>query len=200
VLAHLTHEITGLPASRVLGSGTILDTARFRYLLGEHLAVDPRSVHAYMIGEHGDTGVPVWSSASVGGVPLGSFAETVGVDIDAPVRERMARETRDAAYEVIRRKGATYFAIASGLVRIVEAVIRDQRTVLSVSTLVEQKHGYAGVADVYLSVPCVIDRGGVVSVLRLDLDDAEAAALQRSADVLTKARKGILTAAPSART
>ena len=191
VLAQLAQEASGLPADRVIGSGTILDTARFRYLLGQHVRVDPRSVHAYVIGEHGDTGVPVWSSASVGGVPLDAFAASAGVPLDTAVRQRIAGETRDAAYEVIRRKGATYFAIASGLVRLVEAVVRDQRTVLSVSTLVRPEHGYAGIAGVYLSVPCVVDRSGVAAVLRLELDDDESAALRHSAEVLAGVRRGI---------
>jgi L-lactate dehydrogenase len=188
VLAQVAQESSGLPVARVLGSGTILDTARFRHLIGQQLDVDARSVHAYVVGEHGDTGVPVWSSASAGGVPLDAFAEARGSSLDAAARERIARETRDAAYEVIRRKKATYYAVASGLVRIVEAIVRDQRTVLSVSTLVQPAHGYAGVRDVYLSVPCVLDRGGVASVLTLALADDEADALRHSADVLTRTR------------
>ncbi len=191
VLAQLAHEASGLPAERVMGSGTILDTARFRWLIGQHLEVDPRSVHAYVIGEHGDTGVPVWSSASVGGVPLEAVAATRGAPVDAAARERIARETRDAAYEVIRRKQATYYAVASGLVRIVEAVLRDQRTVLSVSTLVRRSHGYDGVEDVYLSVPCIVDRGGAGGVLRLELADEESEALRRSRDVLVRTRRSI---------
>ena len=191
VLAQIAQEASGLSPARVLGSGTILDTARFRYLLGQHVGVDPRSVHAYVVGEHGDSGVPVWSSATVGAVPLGAFAEGTAVPLGEEVRERIARETREAAYEVIRRKGATYFAIASGLVRIVEAVVRDQRTVLSVSTLVRPEDGYAGVDGVYLSVPCVVDRGGVAAVLRLPLDQGESEALRRSAHVLADVRRQV---------
>jgi L-lactate dehydrogenase len=189
VLAQVAQQATGLPPAKVIGSGTILDTARFRYLIGQHLHVDPRSVHAYVIGEHGDSGVPVWSAVTVGGVPLGGYGDVGGVAIDDATRARIAVETRDAAYEIIQRKGATYFAIASGLVRIVEAVVRDQRSVLSVSTCVEERLGYAGVDGLYLSVPCVIDRGGVASVLRLPLDDDEARALRRSAEVLLKATR-----------
>ncbi|MFL5579800.1 MAG: L-lactate dehydrogenase [Gemmatimonadaceae bacterium] len=191
VLAQLAQEGSGLPAGRVLGSGTILDTARFRWLLGQHVGVDPRSVHAYVVGEHGDSGVPVWSSASVGGVPVAEFAEQAGKPVDQAARERIAKETRQAAYDIIQRKGATYYAIASGLVRLVEAVVRDQRTVLSVSTLVERRHGYPEADGVYLSVPCVVDRSGVSGVLRLGLDDAERAALAKSADVLREVRAGV---------
>ena len=191
VLAQVAQETSGLPAERVLGSGTILDTARFRWLLGQHVGVDPRSVHAYVIGEHGDSGVPVWSSASVGGVALADFAHARGVPLDAAVRERIARETRDAAYEIIRRKGATYFAIASGLVRVVEAVVRDQRTVLSVSTRLRPEHGYGDVSGGYLSVPCVVDRTGVAAVLRLTLDADEEEALRHSASVLAGVKRRV---------
>lgn len=191
VLAQLAQQASLLPVARVLGSGTILDTARFRYLLSQHVRVDPRSVHAYVIGEHGDSGVPVWSSATVGGVALDAVAVSRGVSLEAGVRERITRDTREAAYEVIRRKGATYFAIASGLVRLVEAIVRDQRTVLSVSTLVQPQHGYEGVSGVYLSVPCVVDRTGVASVLTLDLDERESAGLRQSAEVLAGVRRRI---------
>lgn len=191
VLTQVAQETSGLAPERVFGSGTVLDTARFRFLIGQHLGIDPRSVHGYVIGEHGDSGVPVWSSASVGGVPLAAAAASRGVPFDAAIRERIARETRDAAYEIIKRKGATYYAIASGLVRLVEAVVRDQRTVLSVSTRVTREHGYPGVDGLCLSLPCVIDRNGVSTVLRLPLNDAETAALGRSAAVLADARKRI---------
>ena len=191
VLTQIAREESGLPDGRVIGSGTILDTARLRYLIGQQLAVDARSVHAYVVGEHGDSGVPVWSSATAGGVPLPSFAAARGLAFDAGVRERLARETREAAYEVIRRKHATYYAIASGLVRLVEAILRDQRTVLSVSTLVTRAHGYSGVEGVCLSVPCVVAREGIAAVLRLELDPGEAAALRRSADVLAETRRGV---------
>ena len=188
VLTQVAQDASGLPHGRVIGSGTILDTARFRFLIGEQLAVDPRSVHGYIVGEHGDSAVPVWSSASAGGVPIEAFAAARGVAFGDDERRRIGDQVRTAAYEVIQRKGATYYAIASGLVRLVEAMLRDQRSVLSVSTRMLPEHGYVGVADVCLSVPCVIDRHGVSTVLRLELDPAEAAALQRSADVLAEAR------------
>lgn len=191
VLTQIAQDVSGLPPERVIGSGTILDTARFRFLIGQQLGVDPRSVHAYIIGEHGDTAVPVWSSATAGGVPIEAFAASRGVPFGEAERQRIGDQTRRAAYEVIQRKGATYYAIASGLVRLVEAVLRDQRSVLSVSTRVRPEHGYAGIADVCLSVPCVIDRGGISSVLRLELEDAEAEALRHSAGVLREARARI---------
>lgn len=186
ILTQVAQDASGLPIGRVIGSGTILDTARFRYLIGQHVGVDPRSVHGYMIGEHGDTGVAVWSSTSIGGVPVDAFAESRGAAFDREVQERIADDTRRAAYEVIQRKEATYYAIASGLVRLVEAIVRDQRTVLTVSTRVMPEHGYADVADICLSVPCIVDRTGVAGVLTLGLADDEAEALRHSAAVLRK--------------
>ena len=185
VLTDVALERSGLPAARVIGSGTILDTARFRYLLGRHVGLDARSVHAYIVGEHGDSEVPVWSLANVAGMRLDAFCEAHGIEFGDEVRRSIFEQTRNAAYEIITRKGATYYAVAAGLLRIVEAILRDQQTVLSVSSRVS---GYAGIHDVSLSLPTVIDRGGGARVLALDLDDAETDALRRSAELLRKAR------------
>jgi L-lactate dehydrogenase len=181
VLAYLTYKISGLPAERVIGSGTILDTARFRALLAEHYGVDPRSVHAYIAGEHGDTEVPVWSLANIAGMPLADFAMANDMGHDPAVLRAIFEATRDAAYEIIDRKGATYYAVAAGLMRIVEAILRDQSTVLSVSSLICD---YYGIDDVYLSVPTVVGRGGVERTLRLALSAEEASGLRRSAGLL----------------
>jgi len=181
VLAYLTYRISGLPAARVIGSGTILDTARFRALLAEHYGVDPRSVHAYIAGEHGDTEVPVWSSANIAGMPLADFATANGVGHDQAQLEAIFEATRDAAYQIIERKGSTYYAVAAGLMRIVEAILRDQSTVLSVSSLICD---YYGIDDVYLSVPTVLGRGGIERTLRLALSAEEASGLRRSAELL----------------
>jgi L-lactate dehydrogenase len=181
VLACLSHRISGLPASRVIGSGTILDTSRFRMLLAEHYGVDPRSVHAHIIGEHGDSEVPVWSSANIAGMPLADFGASTGIGHDPAGLERIFDDTRDAAYQIIERKGATYYAVAAGLVRIVEAILRDQKTVLSVSSLISD---YYGIDDIYLSVPAIVGRGGIEHTLRLGLSAEEASGLRRSADVL----------------
>ncbi|MCU0484314.1 MAG: L-lactate dehydrogenase, partial [Chloroflexi bacterium] len=181
VLAYLTYRISGLPSARVLGSGTILDTARFRALLADHYGVDPRSVHAYIAGEHGDSEVPVWSLANIAGMPLADFGSANGMPHD-PVRlQAIFEATRDAAYHIIERKGATYYAVAAGLMRIVEAILRDQGTVLSVSSLI---HDYYGIDDVYLSVPTVIGRVGVERTLRLAMNAEEASGLRRSGELL----------------
>jgi L-lactate dehydrogenase len=181
VLTHTALRASGLPPDRVIGSGTTLDTARFRYLISRRFGVDARSVHAYIIGEHGDSEVPVWSLANIAGMRLADYCEANGATLDEPTRQALYQETRDAAYEIIRRKGATYYAIGAGLVRIVEAILRNQRTVLTVSSLVD---GYCGISDVALSLPTIIDRQGVQQVIRLRLNEQEEAGLHRSADVL----------------
>jgi L-lactate dehydrogenase len=181
VLSYLTYRISGLPSSRVLGSGTILDTSRFRMLLAEHYGVDPRSVHAYIAGEHGDSEVPVWSSANIAGMPLADFGQANGIGHDEGTLRRIFESTRDAAYHIIERKGATSYAVAAGLVRIVEAILRDQSTVLSVSSLICD---YYGIDDVYLSIPTVLGRGGVERTLRLALSAEEASGLRHSAELL----------------
>jgi L-lactate dehydrogenase len=181
VLTSVTLKLAGFPSHRVFGSGTILDTARFRYMLSEHLGVDPRSVHAYIIGEHGDSEVPVWSLANVAGMRLPTFCAENDISLTPDDQERIFRQTRDAAYEIIRRKGATYYAVAAGLIRITEAILRDQNTVLSISSLVED---YYGVDGVCLSLPTVVSRRGIERVLRLDLSPLEARGVRKSAEVL----------------
>jgi L-lactate dehydrogenase len=183
VLTYASLRLSGLSARRVIGSGTILDTARFRYLLSEHFGVDPRSVHAHIIGEHGDSEVPVWSLANIAGMRLRDFADAHGVHYEQDEMDSIFRQTRDAAYQIIQRKGATYYAVAAGLMRIVEAILRNQATVLSVSSLVED---YYGIRDVCLSLPTVVDRGGVQRMLRLQLSPEEQQGLQTSAAVLRK--------------
>ncbi len=185
VLAYQTWKRSGLPAQRVIGSGTILDTARFRALLSEHFGVDPRSIHAFIIGEHGDSEVPVWSSANIAGMRLVDYCAAHGIEYDQAAMDAIFERTRDAAYHIIERKGATYYAVAAGIVRLIEAILRDQRTVLSVSTLVAD---YYGLDDVYLSLPAIVGRAGVERFLRLDLAPAEVSALRRSAQVLQATR------------
>jgi L-lactate dehydrogenase len=192
VLSYRSWKLSGLPSSRVFGAGTILDTARFRALLSDHFAVDPRSVHAFIAGEHGDSEVPIWSSANIAGMHLEAFCKANGLTYDSSEMDAIFARTRDAAYEIIARKGATYYAVGAGLLRIVEAIIRGQRTVLSVSSLVDDYHG---ISDVYLSLPCVVTRDGIERVLRLDLSASEADGLRRSAGVL-RAMIDELPAAP----
>jgi L-lactate dehydrogenase len=163
---------TGWPAGRVIGSGTLLDSARFRYLIGEELRLDPRSVHAHIVGEHGDSEVPVWSLANVAGMEL---------DLSEEAKERIFAGTRDAAYRIISAKGATYYAIALALDRICAAILQDEGAVLNVSALLDE---YQGISGVYLGVPCIVDRSGVRQVLPLKLTEQEAGQLRASADKL----------------
>ena len=181
VLSYAAMKLSGFPANRVIGSGTILDTARFRYLLSQHAGVDPRSVHAYIIGEHGDSEVPVWSLANIAGMNLTDYCKMNCESYDEQAYERIFENTRDAAYHIIERKGATFYGIGMGLVRICEAILRGQHTVLSVSTLIDD---YYGINDVYLSLPCVIGHDGVKKFMRLPLDEKEIAGLQKSAAIL----------------
>jgi L-lactate dehydrogenase len=181
VLTYTSLKDSGLPAQRVFGSGTILDTARFRTLLGHHFRVDPRSVHAWIIGEHGDSEVPVWSLANIAGMKLCDFATARNCEYEIEQMEKIFLNTRDAAYHIIERKGATYYAVAAGLMRIVESILRDQYTILSVSSLVEN---YYGMTNVCFSLPTVINRSGIERVLHLQLDEHEQTLLRKSAAVL----------------
>ncbi len=176
IMAYAAWRLSGFPASRVIGSGTILDTARLRFLLSQRHGVDPRSVHAFVVGEHGDSEVPVWSLANIAGIRL---EDSPGFD---PAAHRdIFLQTRDAAYEIIKRKKASYYAIAVGLARIVESILRDEHSVLSVSALVD---GYLGVEGVYLGVPAVVGRAGIERLIELPLDPAETEAFRRSAAIL----------------
>jgi L-lactate dehydrogenase len=181
VLTYVSVKNSGLPAERVIGSGTILDTARFRYLLSQHFDVDARSVHGFIIGEHGDTEVPVWSMANIAGMRLADYCQAHNIRCEQSDLDELFRQTRDAAYEIIKRKNATYYAVAAGLMRIVEAILRDQSTVLSVSSLV---HGQYGLHDVCLSLPTVVSHRGIERVLQLVLSEDEREQLEKSASVL----------------
>jgi L-lactate dehydrogenase len=194
VLSYETWRLSGLPPERVIGSGTILDTARFRAALSEHFGVDARSVHAFIAGEHGDSEVPIWSSANIAGMRLREFCAANGLRYDQDEMDAIFTATRDAAYQIIERKGATFYAVAAGLLRIVEAIVRDQRTVLSVSSLIRD---YSGIDDVYLSLPTVIHRDGVERVLRLDLSVGEADGLRASARVLRETIESLREGEPA---
>lgn len=172
IMSYFCWKKSGWPVNRVIGSGTLLDSARFRYLIGEKLNLDPRSVHAHIIGEHGDSELPVWSLANVAGSALALSDEE---------KQDIYIHTRDAAYEIIEAKGATYYAIALALDRIVTAILNDESAVLNVSTLVKDYHG---VSDVYVGLPCVVDRQGVREVLDIPLTPEEEQLLQASANKL----------------
>jgi L-lactate dehydrogenase len=181
VMTHVATRLSGLPPARVIGSGTILDTARFRSLLGRHLGIAPQSVHAYVLGEHGDSEVLAWSAARAGSVPIAAFAAQVGAAVTEAVRAEIDQGVRRAAYRIIAGKGATWHGIGAGLARIVRAIAADEGAVLSVSTRTE---GIGGVAGVTLSLPRVVARRGISAELRPDLDPVETEALTASARLL----------------
>jgi L-lactate dehydrogenase len=181
IMTDIATRLSGLAPQRVIGSGTILDTARFRTLLGRHLGISSQSVHAYVLGEHGDSEVLTWSNALAGSVSVASFAQQVGKPLTEAIRLDIDDNVRNAAYRIIEGKGATYYGIGAGLQRIVKAIALDQRAVLSVSMVTPEVEG---IVDVALSLPRVIGASGVLADLFPDLDDGEHKALARSAGLI----------------
>jgi len=184
VMTHLAAQIAsgcGIAPSRVLGSGTTLDTARFRSLLGTHCGVDSQHVHGYVVGEHGDTEVLTWSLVSIAGMPLEAFADLRGVELSDSVRQEIDQKVRGAAYTIIGGKGATYYGIGSALARITDAVLHDQRSVLTVCAPSAE---VLGVRDVTLALPRLVGGAGVLETFPLALNKAEQAQLRHSADVI----------------
>ncbi|NWL90121.1 MULTISPECIES: L-lactate dehydrogenase [unclassified Paenibacillus] len=175
ILSYVSLKKSGFPSNRVIGSGTLLDSARFRYLIGEAKEINPRSIHAHIIGEHGDSELPLWSLANVAGID---------VEFTDEERESIFESTKNAAYEIINAKGATFYAIALALDRIIVSILKNEASVLNVSTLLND---YNGVSDVYLGVPCIVDSTGVREVLDLELNDEELEKFQASANKLKAA-------------
>ncbi|HRK96523.1 MAG TPA: L-lactate dehydrogenase [Rhodospirillales bacterium] len=184
VMTQIATGISGLPPARVIGSGTILDSARFRSLLGAHLGIAPQSVHAYVLGEHGDSEVLCWSSARAGTIPIDVFAAQMRAPITKAVRASIDDGVRRAAYKIIDGKGATYFGVGAGLARLVRAIQDNENKVFSVSIVNDDVEG---VPEVALSLPRVVGRSGIVADLYPELDDDEHAALRRSAEILKEA-------------
>ena len=185
VITYAALKYSGLPPQRVFGSGTVLDSSRLRLLVADHCGVAVQNVHAYIAGEHGDSEIPLWSSASIGSVPLLAWEVPGRPPLDAAAREEIHRRVVGAAGEIIRGKGATNYAVGLAAARIVEAVLYDQRQVLPVSSLLD---GQAGIHDVCLSLPSVVDRLGVELVLPSPLSEEETTGLRRSADTV----KGVI--------
>ena len=186
ILTYAAIKLSGFPENRVFGSGTVLDTARLKYLLGEHLSIDNRSVHAFIIGEHGDSEIAAWSSANVSGIPLNDFCELRGhIEHDASM-QRIAEDVKNSAYEIIKKKKATYYGIAMSVRRICEAIIRDEKSILPVSSM---QHGEFGISGVSLSIPAIVGRQGVERVVPIDLSPEEKKELIASADTLKKVIK-----------
>ncbi|MNO47342.1 L-lactate dehydrogenase [compost metagenome] len=175
ILSYVSLKQSGFPSNRVIGSGTLLDSARFRYLIGQSKGINPRSIHAHIVGEHGDSELPLWSLANVAGI---------GLEISEEDKEEIFNNTKNAAYEIINAKGSTSYAIALALDRIITSILLDEGSVLNVSTLLTD---YNGVSDVYLGVPSIVDRTGVRQVLDLELNNEELQQFQNSANKLKAA-------------
>ena len=183
VLTYAAWKLSGCPRGRVIGSGTVLDTARMKQLLGEELAVDSRNIHAFIIGEHGDSELAVWSGANVSGIDLDQFCQLRG-GVDNCHLDQLYRQVRDSAYEIIRRKGATYYGIAMAVGRIAQCLVRDEHSVLPVSVVLEGQYGLEGLA---LSIPSVVGRNGLEEVLEIPLNGEERQAREDSARQMKEA-------------
>ena len=185
ILTAVAQKLSGLPENKVIGSGTVLDTGRLKTRLSEHLGVDSRSIHAFIIGEHGDSEIAAFSSANVSGIPLNNFCEMKGHFNHDESEKFIAEDVKNAAYEIIQRKRATYFGVAMAVKRICECIVRDEKSILPVSTMM---HGEQGIEGVVLSMPCVVGGDGIETQVPIKLDEDEAKRLRESADIL----KGIM--------
>ena len=181
ILTYAAVKFSGFPENRVFGSGTVLDTARFKYLLGEHLSVDSRSVHAFIIGEHGDSEIAAWSSANVSGIPIHDFCEMRGHHNHVQAMHDIAESVRNSAYEIIEKKNATYYGIAMSLTRICRSIIMNEHSILPVSSYIEDQYG---VKDLCLSLPAIVGKDGVETLAPIELSAEEQGKLAESAKVL----------------
>lgn len=186
ILTYAAYKISGLPSNRVIGSGTVLDTARLKYLLGEHLEVDSRSIHAFIIGEHGDSEIVAWSSANVSGIPLHDFCEMRGYFEHEKAMEEIGENVKNSAYEIIEKKNATYYGIAMSVKRICESIIRDEKSILPISSIQKDNNG---ISDISLSMPAIVGKNGVEKTVPIKLNDIEKEKLNHSADVLKNVLK-----------
>ena len=183
ILSYTAVKLSGLPENRVIGSGTVLDTARLKYALGEHLEVDSRSVHSFIIGEHGDSEIVAWSSTNVSGIPVNDFCELRGHFNHEEAMHRIADDVKNSAYDIIEKKGATYYGIAMSVKRICECIMRDEKSILPISSMM---HGEYGISDICLSMPTVVGREGVETRVPIQLNEQEESALSASAEQLSK--------------
>lgn len=181
VLTHVALKESGFPASRVIGSGTVLDTARYKYLISERLKVDAKNVHGIIIGEHGDSEFPVWSITNIGGIPLNQFAEMRGRFDHEKCMQEIYEQVRDSAYEIIKRKGATYYGVATAVTHICDVICKDRHMMLPVSCELDGQYGLEGLA---LSVPAIVGREGIEVVLDYPLSEEEKKRLHASAETL----------------
>lgn len=178
VLTYLVQKLSGLPANKIVGSGTVLDSARFRYLISEHCGIDVKNVHAYIMGEHGDSQFPVWSATHIAGKKLDELCNACPKKCNNLEKERIVAEVKDSGAKIIKYKGATYYGIALSINRILEAILKNQNSVLTVGSVIHNRYG---VNDVVLSLPCVVNAEGIEKVFDIDLTEDEQLKLQESA-------------------
>lgn len=183
ILSYITYRLSGFPSERVIGSGTVLDTSRLRYLLGEHFDVDDRNIHTYIMGEHGDSEIVTWSLTNIAGMGVEEYCDTICKECNGDLKYNIHDEVKNAAYKIIEKKGATYYAVALAIRRIVEAILRDEHSILTVSTLLK---GEYGLENIYLGVPTLIGDSGVKKVLEVPLNENELSELKKSAGTLKK--------------
>ena len=188
ILTYTAVKLSGLPENRVIGSGTVLDTARLKYALGEHLEVDSRSVHSFIIGEHGDSEIVAWSSTNVSGIPVNDFCELRGHFNHEEAMHRIADDVKNSAYDIIAKKHATYYGIAMSVRRICECIVRDEKSILPISTVM---HGDFGIEDVCLSMPTILSAEGVETHIPIELSEKEHTSLKKSADTLKNIIAGL---------
>lgn len=184
-LTYLTYKLSNFPSSRVIGSGTVLDTSRLRHNLSQKLSIDARNVHSYVIGEHGDSEIVTWSITNIGGSSLIDYGKEMAIDVSPSYLNQIQEDVRTAAYHIIEKKGYTNYAVGLSVKRIVEAIIRDEHSILTVSCLVDGKYG---IEDVYMALPCIINQHGIQRILSNALSQEEITALKNSATIL----KGVI--------
>ena len=188
ILSYVSYKLSKKPSDKVMGSGTTLDTARFRFLLGQHCGINARNVHAYILGEHGDSEFPIWSSAMIGGMLIKDYCLTCSKRSECNKEEKLKeifKEVKDSAYQIIEKKGETSYGIGLTLARITRAILNDENTILPVSTLINNIYG---ANDLYLSLPCIIHRNGVKEKLVIGLNEEEERAFRKSANTI----KGVI--------
>lgn len=188
ILTYVAMKLSGLPENHVIGSGTVLDTARLKYQTGELLGVDSRSVHAFIIGEHGDSEIAAWSSANISGIPIDDFCEMRGHYSHDKEMDIIGDKVKNSAYEIIKRKQATYYGIAVSIRRICEVILRDEKSILPVSNMM---HGEYGIEDIALSFPAIVGKNGIETKVPISLDEDEVNALIKSSELLKDIMKSV---------
>lgn len=188
ILTYITYKLSGFPKERVIGSGTVLDTSRFRYMLSEHFDIDVRNIHTYIMGEHGDSEIATWSLTNIAGMDVNEYCKVSCKKCDGSLKYKVYEDVKNAAYEIIKRKGATYYAVALAVKRIVEAILRDENSILTVSTLLQ---GQYGINDIYMGVPSVVGIDGVKQIIEVPLSEEEEKKLKDSSKTLKDSLENI---------